>query len=63
MEQITAEARQVRAGRLLVTLIAAVFYSMGWFAAKVFGAVIWCAVAVRVGWSEGRKAPGHDPAG
>lgn len=54
LERISGEARQVRFGRLLLTLIAAVFYVIGWLAGRAFLAMAWCGVAVRVGWQEGR---------
>lgn len=54
LDQISDQARQVRFGRVLLTLVAAVFYGLGWVAGRVFLAVAWCGVAVRVGWQEGR---------
>ena len=63
VDAITAQARQVRAGRLLLTLIAAVFYAIGWAAGRVFLAVVWCAVAVKVGWQAGAVRGGPAGAG
>jgi len=54
VEQITREARQVRFGQVFLAVIAAVFFGIGWLAARLFLGVAWCAVAVRVGWQEGR---------
>jgi hypothetical protein len=56
LERINSEARQVHFGRLLLTLIAGLFYGLGWIAAKVFLALIWIGVAIKVGFVEGRKA-------
>ena len=56
VDDITAQAREVHFGRVLLTVIAAVFWSIGWVTAKAFLAVAWCAVAVRQGWREGRQA-------
>ena len=54
VDQITERARQVRFGRLLLAAFAAVFFAIGWCAARFFLGLAWCAVAVRVGWQEGR---------
>lgn len=56
LERINAEARQIHVGRLLLTALAGFFYLLGWIAAKVTLGVVWCAVAVKVGFQEGRKA-------
>jgi hypothetical protein len=54
LDQITREAQEVRFGRILLAVLAAVFFGIGWAAARFFLALAWCAVAVRVGWQEGR---------
>lgn len=58
VDEISARARQVDVGRVLLTLIAAIFYSVGWTAGKALLAVAWCAVAVKVGFQEARKPTG-----
>jgi hypothetical protein len=58
LDEITAQARQVRLGRLLLTLIAAVFFGLGWMAGRFFLGVAWCAVAVKVGWQAGAARGG-----
>lgn len=65
VDRITAEARQVRLGRLLLTAIAGLFWLVGWTVGKAALAVVWCAVAVRVGWQEARVQGGtpRGPAG
>lgn len=55
VDRITTQARDVRFGRTILTIIAAVFFSLGWVVAKVWLAVVWCAVAVKVGWAEARR--------
>lgn len=62
VDRITAEARQIRLGRLLLTLVAGLFWLIGWVAGKAALAVVWCAVAVKVGWQEARTAR-RGPAG
>ncbi len=61
VDQITRQARDVRIGRVLLTLLAALFFSTGWLAGRFFLGVAWCAVAVKVGWQAGRAHGG--PAG
>lgn len=58
LERISAQARQVHVGRLLLTVLAGFFYAVGWTAAKVVLGVVWCCVAMKIGFQEGRKAAG-----
>jgi hypothetical protein len=57
--QITREARQIHFWRTVLTLLAGLFFGLGWLAARGFGfawfALAWTATAVKVGWVEGRK--------
>jgi hypothetical protein len=59
VEQINREAREVHFWRTVLTFIAGLLYGVGWFTARAFGllwlALAWTAVAVKVGWVEGRK--------
>jgi hypothetical protein len=61
VDEITAQARQVHLGRVLLTVLAAVFFAIGWSAGRFFLGVAWCAVAVKLGWQAGRAHSG--PAG
>lgn len=58
VDAITAQARQVRFGRVALTVIAAVLFGIGWLTARLFGALwlalAWTGVAVREGWRAGR---------
>jgi hypothetical protein len=54
LDEITVQARQVRFSRVLLTVLAALFFGIGWLAGRLFLGVAWCAVAVRTGWQEGR---------
>ncbi len=62
VERISAEAREVRVGHTLLTLVAAVLYGIGWAAGKVLGmlwlALAWSGTAVKVGWTEARSSTG-----
>lgn len=64
MERIDTEARELHPGRVLLTLLAAPFFIIGWIAAHVvriaWRAIAWCWVAILVGY---RVANGQDPAG
>ena len=55
VEEISAQARQARPARAVLTVIAAVFFGLGWLAGRSVLAVSWAAVAVREGWREGRQ--------
>lgn len=61
LDRITAQAREIRFSRVFLTILAGMFYAIGWVAARTFGAVwlamTWTAVAVKVGWTEGRRRP------
>ena len=56
LDEITAQAREVHFGRALLTVIAAVFYALGWAAGRFFFAAAWSWTAVRLGWQAGRQA-------
>jgi hypothetical protein len=58
LDDITERAHQVRFGRVLLTVLAAVFFAIGWTAGRFFLALAWCGVAVKVGWQAGRSAGG-----
>jgi hypothetical protein len=59
LDGITKQAREIRFGRVLLTVIASLLYGIGWITARAFGvlwlALTWSAVAVKVGWQEGRR--------
>ena len=62
LDEITAQARQVRFGQVLLTVLAAVFFGLGWAVGRFFLALAWCAVAVKLGWQAG-AARGPAPTG
>ena len=63
VDRISVQARDVHLGRVLLTVFAALFFAIGWTAAKTFLAVAWCGVAVKVGWQEARSGGTRRPAG
>ena len=56
VEQVTAQARQVRFARFLVTLIAGFFYLAGRLAGCLWFGAVFCALMVRQGWRESAGA-------
>jgi hypothetical protein len=60
VNRVTAEAKDVHVGKLVLVAFAAVFFAVGWVFAKLFLAVAWTIAAVKVGWLEaggpGRKS-------
>ncbi len=54
VDQISDDARQVQVGRALLTVVAFIFWAIGFAAARAVGGIVWAGVAVRTGWREGR---------
>ena len=56
--RITEEAKQVRFGYTVLTVIAGLLYGIGWLVAKTFTGVwfvlAWIGTAVKVGWKDAR---------
>ena len=46
--------------RVLLTLLAALLYALGWAAGLVAVAAVWCWSAMAVGWDDARRL-GRDP--
>lgn len=55
IDRINVEARAVKAGRVILTILAGLLYVIGWTAALSWRAVVWACVAVKVGWADCRK--------
>lgn len=64
-EQISARARDLDLGGVLLTLLALPFFLLGFGLALAWTAVGWCWAAVLVGWERGRERsqppPGSRP--
>lgn len=58
VERITEQARQVRFGHTMLTLIAFLLIGVGKLAYRVLAGLwlvlAWCATAVKLGWQEAR---------
>jgi hypothetical protein len=61
VDRIGVEARDVHVGRVLLTILAAFFFAIGWIAAKTLLGLAWCGVAVKVGWQEARAGGTRPP--
>lgn len=55
VEQITADAKKVDAGRAVLSLLALIPFIIGWIAGKTVLAVAWVGLAVKAGWLEARR--------
>jgi hypothetical protein len=64
LDRIEQRARHARPGRVVLTLLAAALFALGWLTCKAFAAAwlaaAWCASAVIEGWQSakaGQRAP------
>ena len=59
VDRITAEAREIRFWRTVLTVIAGLLFGVSWLVARgvtlVWLALTWTFTALKVGWQEGRK--------
>lgn len=53
VEEITAQAREVKFSRILLTLVLGFFWVTGWAAGQFWLGAVMCAFAVRRGWRDG----------
>lgn len=64
VDQIAEHASQVRAGQVLVTVITAFFFGIGWTVGASWRGVVFCCLAVRYGYRTGARitvAPKQEP--
>ena len=57
VDQIAEHASQVRAGQVLITVITAVFYGIGWTAGSLWRGIVFCCLAIRYGYRAGAHIP------
>lgn len=55
VDEITSQARQVRFGRTVLSLIAFVFFAVGWMFSTCWLSLCWCGCAVRSGWRDAKR--------
>jgi hypothetical protein len=53
VEQIAEHASQVRAGVMIITLVTAFFFAIGWLTGSLWRSVVFCCLAVRYGYRVG----------
>lgn len=65
VEDITQQARQVRVGHVLASIIGGSIFAVAWCVAKLFGVLwfglVWSALAARAGWNDARGKPPPGP--
>lgn len=54
-DRVAVRALEVRPGRIVVTVLAAPFYALGWLLGLVVAAVMWIVAAVQLGMSDARE--------
>jgi uncharacterized membrane protein YciS (DUF1049 family) len=54
-DRVAAKVADVKLSRLLLTVLAAPFYALGFILGVLFAAVLWCGAAIAVGVSDARK--------
>lgn len=61
LDRITTEAGRIHFWRTVLTIIAGLFFCLGWIVAKTFmviwAAIAWCVAAAKIGWHDARKSP------
>jgi hypothetical protein len=60
LERIESEADKVDGKKLLLLLVIAIPFSLGWLAAKTWQMICWFIAAIKIGWIEGTKPRGSD---
>lgn len=60
LDRISAEAQEVHIGRMLLTLIGAILYALGWTAGTMLTVlwlvIAWSFMAVKLGWQDARAS-------
>lgn len=63
LDRITTEAKKLHFWRTVLTLIAGLFFLLGWIVAKtvmlIWAAIAWCVAAVKIGWQDARRPRGR----
>lgn len=60
LERIEIEANKVDGKKLLLLLVIAIPFSLGWLAAKIWRLICWVIASIKIGWIEGTKPRGSD---
>jgi hypothetical protein len=54
-DRVAAKVADVKIGRLILTILAAPFYALGFLLGLLVAAVLWCGAAIAVGVSDARR--------
>jgi len=57
VDELRAQAGEIRFGRFMLTVITAFFFAIGWCAGTAWRAVVFSALAVRYGYRAGAGIP------
>jgi hypothetical protein len=57
VDQLRAQAGEIRFGRIVLLVITAFFFAVGWCAGAAWRAVVFCVLAVRFGYRAGAGVP------
>jgi predicted membrane protein len=60
LAEINARARSIHFTTTILTVIAALFFSIGFVFSSIWLAIVWCAVATKVGWQAGARRAEND---
>jgi hypothetical protein len=55
LDEIGSRARELHFWRTVLTIVASVLFAIGWIVARVWLALAWCMVAVKLGWQSGAQ--------
>lgn len=61
--RVATKAAEVKIARILLSIVAAPFWVLGYLVAFVVCVVLWCIAAAQVGYSDGRRRKVSDVAG
>jgi hypothetical protein len=55
LEQTHTANRQLQVGRIVLTVLAAPLWLLGWLAGTVALAILWMCAAIKLGWTDSRR--------
>ena len=55
LARVAQAATEIRIARIVLSIIAAPFYVLGYLVAFIVCVVVWCVAAAQVGYTDGRK--------
>lgn len=55
--RVADRALEVRPLRVVLSVLAAPFYALGWIVGIAVVGIVWCYAAAQVGWGDARRRP------